>query len=73
MAISTFGWILIGVAIWLVVATVVGVLIGRMLRQRDRQVPRDDSATPVCGIPAQGSGHDRSTLQRVVRCWQRPF
>ena len=40
VVISTIGWIAIGVAAWLVVALVVGVLIGRMIRRRDAQVPR---------------------------------
>jgi hypothetical protein len=31
------------VAAWLVVATGVGVLIGRVIRQRDRQVPTNDA------------------------------
>ena len=37
--IGTVGWILLVVTAWLVVATVVGVLVGRMVRARDRQVP----------------------------------
>jgi hypothetical protein len=54
--ISAFAWIAIGVAAWLAVAALVGVLIGRMIRGRDRQVPKD---APVASgsprIPAQGT------------------
>ena len=35
---------------WLVVATILGVLIGRMIRQRDRHVLQDDPASPVHDI-----------------------
>jgi len=55
VAISTVGWIAIGVAAWLVVALVVGVLIGRMIRRRDAQTPRgaETSETPETpGVPA---------------------
>jgi hypothetical protein len=37
--ISTLGWIIVVAAAWLAVATVVGVLVGRVVRLRDRQVP----------------------------------
>ena len=37
--INTLGWIIVVGAAWLVVATAVGVLVGRMIRERDRQVP----------------------------------
>jgi hypothetical protein len=33
-------------AVWLAVAAVVGVLIGRMIRERDRQVPRAPEPPP---------------------------
>jgi hypothetical protein len=33
-------------AAWLVVATVVGVLVGRMIRERDRQVPPPPDVAP---------------------------
>ena len=39
--IGTLGWIVVGVAVWLAVAAGVGVVIGRVIRLRDRQVPRD--------------------------------
>jgi hypothetical protein len=45
--ISTLGWIIIGVAAWLVVAAIVGVIIGRSIRQRDAHVPFDDVDSPL--------------------------
>ena len=41
VVITTLGWILIGIGAWLVVATLVGMLIGRAIRLRDRQVADD--------------------------------
>jgi hypothetical protein len=40
---STFAWIAIGVSAWLLVAVYAGLLVGRMIRGRDRQVPRKSS------------------------------
>jgi hypothetical protein len=70
VVISAVGWIVIGVAAWLVVALIVGVLIGRMIRRRDAQVPRSEtSAAPggseagghsVAGSRAVGRGRPRS-------------
>jgi hypothetical protein len=40
---STFAWIVIGVLAWLAVAVYAGLLLGRMIRGRDRQVPRKSS------------------------------
>jgi hypothetical protein len=59
-AISTFGWIAIGVTAWMAVALVVGLLIGGMIRRRDDQATRerlehDPSAAPMTHIPAQGT------------------
>jgi hypothetical protein len=66
VVISTLGWILIGVAAWLVVALVVGVVIGRTIRNRDRQVPGDHVA-PITGIPAPTTEQDPAKrLPRVV-------
>ncbi len=42
-------------AAWLAVATVVGVLVGRVVRQRDRQVPREPAPPPA---PEAGAGKD---------------
>ena len=57
VVISTFAWIAIGVAAWLVVAVLAGLLIGRMIRGRDRQVPGDSAAGGGSAphIPAQGT------------------
>jgi hypothetical protein len=62
-------WIVVGVAAWMVVAAIVGVLIGRMIRQRDRQVPKGHGTTPAAGgdadaqraklPPAVGRGRSR--------------
>jgi hypothetical protein len=46
VAISTLGWILLAAAAWLVVATAVGLLVGRMIRERDRQVPPAPGVAP---------------------------
>lgn len=35
-------WVALAGAMWTVVAVGVGVLIGRMVRRRDRQIPRDE-------------------------------
>jgi hypothetical protein len=40
---TTFAWIAIGVLAWLLVAVYAGLLLGRMIRGRDRQVPRKSS------------------------------
>ncbi len=54
--ISTLAWVIIGVTAWLVVASLVGVLIGRVIRVRDHQVPADAPVTtqPI-RIPTQGA------------------
>jgi hypothetical protein len=39
MSVST--WIMVGGALWLVGATPVALLLGRVIRARDEQVPRD--------------------------------
>jgi hypothetical protein len=38
---------MVGVAAWLAVAALVGVLIGLTVRQREAQVPRDDHDSPL--------------------------
>jgi hypothetical protein len=69
--ISTVMWIVVGVAAWMVVAAVVGVLIGRMIRQRDRQVPARE---PAPGAPTRVIGSDGSRLPPAVgRGRSRPF
>jgi hypothetical protein len=39
-------WIAVAVAAWVVVAALVGVLLGRAVRHRDQQVPHDDVEVP---------------------------
>jgi hypothetical protein len=55
--ISTFGWIIVVAAAWLAVATVVGVLVGRMIRERDRQVPPAPEPPPSAGAGETGPTH----------------
>ena len=66
MIISTVMWIVVGVAAWMVVAAVVGVLIGRMIRQRDRQVPEGSARRPAPGPPSGAVGSDGSRLPPVA-------
>jgi hypothetical protein len=54
--ISTIGWILIGVAAWLLVAVLVGLVIGRMIRLRDRQFVDPPVEQPGLQIPVQNRG-----------------
>ncbi|MGD9987445.1 hypothetical protein [Pseudonocardia sp.] len=49
-AVPVIGWILVGVAAWIVVAVIVVILLGRMIRARDAQVPRSP-AEPVTPQP----------------------
>lgn len=56
--ISTVGWIAIGVAAWLVVALIVGVLIGRMIRRRDSQIPGGSTPPPQPQVPAPAPSPD---------------
>lgn len=66
MNISTVVWIVVGVAAWMVVAAVVGVLIGRMIRQRDRQVPGGAAAEPTPEKPTRAVGSDGSRMPPAV-------
>jgi hypothetical protein len=51
------GWVLAAVAAgWTAVALAVGVVLGRVIRLRDRQVPHHDR--PVTGIPTQRNAPD---------------
>lgn len=51
------GWVLAAVAAgWAALALAVGVVIGRVIRLRERQVPQRDR--PVTGIPPQRSAPD---------------
>ena len=53
--INTLGWIIVVAAAWLAVAAVVGVLVGRMIRERDRQVP-----PPPADVPQDERKEDRA-------------
>jgi hypothetical protein len=44
--IGTLGWIAIGGLVWLAAATVVGLIIGRLICRRDEDVPRGEVADP---------------------------
>ncbi|MFC5948749.1 hypothetical protein ACFQH9_10730 [Pseudonocardia lutea] len=44
---SVAGWIVVGVLAWVAVALVVAVLVGRMVRLRDRQVPEEPFPRPA--------------------------
>jgi hypothetical protein len=51
------GWVLAAVAAgWTALALAVGVVIGRVIRLRERQVPERDR--PVRGVPAPRSAPD---------------
>lgn len=45
------GWVVLVVGAWSAVAVIVGVLVGRVVRLRDRQVPRSTDLR-ITGIPA---------------------
>ena len=49
-------WIVVALAVWVAVAAFVGVLLGRAVRRRDRQVPDGD---PVEVFPATPGQHCR--------------
>lgn len=71
--ISTVAWIVVGIAAWLVVAAVVGILIGRMIRRRDRQVPGDSTHSPSAGVPSPTPDQDGTLDEpRVVGRGRRP-
>ena len=39
-------WLAVGAVVWVTLAVLVAVLVGRTVRHRDRQVPHDDVAVP---------------------------
>ncbi|GAY09043.1 hypothetical protein [Pseudonocardia sp. N23] len=49
-SVPVIGWVLIGVAGWIAASVLVVVLVGRMVRARDAQVPRGP-ADPVVPRP----------------------
>lgn len=51
---SVAGWIAVGVVAWVVIALLVAVLVGRMVRLRDRQVPADPMPSPRRPVDAPG-------------------
>jgi hypothetical protein len=55
--ISTLSWIIVVAAAWLAVATAVGVLIGRVIRERDRQVPRPPDPPPTADTARANPTH----------------
>jgi hypothetical protein len=59
-------WIVVGVTAWLAVAAIVGVLIGRMIRQRDRQVPDDAAPEVAPGRRPGPAGSDGAELPPAV-------
>lgn len=48
-------WVAVALAVWVAVAAVVGVLLGRVVRRRDRQVPDGDAVEvfPPARAPAE--------------------
>jgi hypothetical protein len=73
VSISTLGWIVVGVTAWLVVAVVVALLIGRVIRARDEQVPRDDLPPPADAPDDVGSQRPQSPPPwSAARSRQRP-
>ena len=56
-------WIGLGVAAWLVLALVVALLVGRMVRQRDQQVTR----SRPCGTRPRGLGAPRQAVDHPGR------
>ncbi len=60
----TIVWILLLVALWLVLGAVVAVVVGRMVRQRDRQVPHDSPGDVNGVVPEPRDGTDQPSLER---------
>ena len=46
-------WVAVGAVVWVTLAVLVAVLLGRTVRHRDRQVPHDDVAAPPSPAPAE--------------------
>jgi hypothetical protein len=46
---------------WLCLAAVVGVVVGRVIRNRDRQIPTDAEVRPAPRRPDDGPGARRET------------
>jgi hypothetical protein len=55
-------WVAVALAVWVAVAAVVGVLLGRVVRRRDRQVP--DDLAPEVSPPARARAEGPVPKQR---------
>lgn len=55
---TALGWVVVALAGWCAVAVVTAVVLGRVIRHRDRQIARVDR--PVTGIPAQRCTGDQA-------------
>ncbi len=53
---AALGWVVVVLVGWCVVAVAVGLLVARVIRLRDCQVPHPER--PVTGIPAQRRASD---------------
>lgn len=62
---SVIGWVVLVVGAWSAAAVIVGVLVGRVVRLRDRQVPRSTDL-PITGIPAPRRAPDSQPDPDVV-------
>ena len=56
---TSLGWIVIGVAVWVVLAAAVSVLIGRMIKHRDRQDPNESDRTASRTEPLRRTAKNR--------------
>ena len=54
-------WIVVALAVWVAVAAFVGVLLGRAIRRRDRQIPDGDAVEvfPPPRAPADDPVHEQ--------------
>jgi hypothetical protein len=59
--ISPLTWVLIVAGGWLCLAAVVGVVVGRVIRNRDRQIPTDAEPRPTSRRPDGSAGAPRDT------------
>jgi hypothetical protein len=39
--VSVAGWVVLGIVVWIVLSALLGLLVGKIIRNRDRQVPDD--------------------------------
>jgi hypothetical protein len=64
--VSALEWALVVAGGWLVLASVVGLVVGRVIRNRDRQIPRSP-------IPAQRSNPTTATPPPVRMARGKPL